>query len=112
MFLASARIRAHVNSAGGSDRLAVPHTTTPCACAAAKSMEAFRIPVVTSSFRCRSRSNTDAGNGVRSRMMTTIWQSPMAPASCSSSLKWWWIERTSTSPMIGDQSVDVRAACW
>jgi hypothetical protein len=61
----------------------VPHTVTPCARAASRSMAALPMPVVTSSRRLGSRSNTSAGNGVRSLMATTISQSWTAATSSS-----------------------------
>ncbi len=57
--LARPRISAQVSSAGGSRPLAVPHTVTPCSRAASRSMAAFRIPPVTSSFSFGRRANSD-----------------------------------------------------
>ena len=50
----------------------VPHTVMPWRAAAARSIEAFAIPVVTSSRRAGSAASTSARNGVRSRIATTM----------------------------------------
>jgi len=75
---AKPKISAQVNSAGGSERLAVPQTTTPWAWAAATSIEAFRIPEVINSLRFGNWASKSALNGVRSRIITTISQSWIA----------------------------------
>ncbi len=49
----------------------MPQTTTPRAVAASMSIDAFPIPVVTSSRSRGRRSSRPAPNGVRSRMATT-----------------------------------------
>jgi len=51
----------------------VPHTVTPSSFAAATSMAAFRIPVVTSSRSCGSWLSSSRENAVRSRIATTTW---------------------------------------
>jgi len=74
--------------AGAADALAVPETTTPRAAAAATSMDALRMPVVTTSFSLGSRAKTAAGNGVRSRMRITMSKARSAATSSSSSATW------------------------
>ena len=63
----------------------VAHTVTPCAFAASRSMDALRLPVVTSSLSLGSFSNMARGNGVRSRMTPTISNSASARAVASTS---------------------------
>ena len=70
MFRLCAMIRPQVSSAAGWGNSSVPQTSTPLALAAARSMAALRMPVVTSSFSSGRRSNMSAGKGVRSRMAT------------------------------------------
>lgn len=101
---ASPRISAQVSSVVGSGAPPVPHTVTPWWAAASRSTDALRIPVVTSSFSRGSRANSDAGKGVRSRMMTTISQSPIASATASSPAMCSWNGTTSTASSTPDQS--------
>jgi hypothetical protein len=61
-----------VISTAGSELLAVPHTVTPACLAASRSIEALRMPEVTSSLSFGSRANSPSPNGVRSRMATTM----------------------------------------
>jgi hypothetical protein len=68
---ASPRISPQASSAVGWPVLAVPQTVTPRSLAAARSIEALRGPVETSSLSFGSRSNSARVNGVRSRMMQT-----------------------------------------
>ncbi len=67
-----------MSSAGGSELPAVPQTVIPSPAAAAVSTEALRIPDVTISRSRGSRFSSSASSGVRSRMTTTISQSPAA----------------------------------
>ena len=62
----------------------VPQTTTPCALAASRSIEALRIPVVIRSFRSGSASITARGKAVRSRMAQTM----AKPCSAAMTLSW------------------------
>jgi nucleotide-binding universal stress UspA family protein len=99
-------------SAGGWPALPVPHTVIPRDRAAPTSTAAFRIPVVTSSRSRGRRTKSDAGNAVRSRMITTISQSPISPTTSSSLMRCRWSARTCTCAATDDQSAIVRAACW
>ena len=63
---------AHVSSGAADGDPPVPQTVTPWSAAAARSMAAFAAPVVTSNFRRGSFASTARGNGVRSRMATTM----------------------------------------
>ncbi len=109
---ASPSSRAHVSSTGGAEELAVPHTVTPCACAAAWSMTVFRIPEATRSRSRGSRAKSDPGNGTRSRSVTTMSNSASASASASSSAKCSAKDTTSTRSASADQSATVVATCW
>ena len=71
MSLVTAMIRAQVSSTVEPPASGVPHTVMPSSPAAGTSMDAFFIPVVTSSWRSGSRASRSRGNGVRSRMATT-----------------------------------------
>ncbi|GAA3435857.1 hypothetical protein GCM10018954_054640 [Kutzneria kofuensis] len=104
----SPRINAQVSSTGGSDRLAVPHTVTPSTAAALRSMAALRIPDVMSSFSRGSRASSEAGNGVRSRMITTT--SKSASAAATSSSEDMCSRKTVRSTRL--QSALARAASW
>ena len=64
------KIRAQVSSGVAPPLPPVPHTVTPAAVAAGTSIDAFRIPVVTSSRRFGSSRRRSAVNGVRSRIAT------------------------------------------
>jgi hypothetical protein len=88
----------------------VPHTVTPCFAAASRSIDALRIPVVTSSLSFGSRSNSHASNGVRSRIATTMSNSASAFASTSLSSKCSLNVRASTWPASGLQSATLSAA--
>jgi hypothetical protein len=65
----------------------VPQTTILRSTAAATSIDAFRIPVVTSSLSRGSRSRSARGNGVRSRIATTASKSASRLATASVSLR-------------------------
>ena len=52
------------------------------------SIEAFARPVVTSSFSAGSRSSRARGNGVRSRMATTISNGASRSTTASSAATW------------------------
>ncbi len=77
------RISAQVSSVGGVGLDSVPQTVTPRAFAAARSMEALRIPLVTRSFSFGRRASRSAGKGVRSRMITRISASAIRATSAS-----------------------------
>ena len=85
---AVARISAQVCSVVLVPEVSVPQHTTPRLRAAAKSTDLFRMPLVMNSFRFGRRSNTAAGNGVRSRMAHTTSKSlsRSTRASCSTRL--------------------------
>ena len=77
-------------SANASSAVARPappvlHTVTLCALAASRSMEALRLPVVTSRRSLGSFSNSARENGVRSRMMPITSNSASARAAASTS---------------------------
>ena len=63
----------------------MPQTTIPRSAAAATSIEALRIPEVTTSRSAGNRSRMLRVTGVRSRITTRISASPTAPTSSSSS---------------------------
>jgi hypothetical protein len=63
----------------------VPQTTTPRERAASRSIDAFAIPVVTSSRSASRRSNRARVNGVRSRIATTTSKPSSRATSASSS---------------------------
>ena len=79
-------IKPQASSAVGPPTLGVPHTVTPRSRAAAMSMDALRMPLVTSSLRFGRRSSRPRRNGVRSRMtqMTSNPCNRSARASSSS----------------------------
>ena len=83
------RISAQVSSTGGSEVLAVPQTVTPCRAAASRSMDGVahaggdRAASAAAGGRTATR-----GRASRSRIVTTISQSPTASASSSSVVKW------------------------
>ncbi len=66
-------ISPQASSAVGVGSDAVPQTVIPSSRAAAMSIDALPIPVVTSSSRSFSEARRFAVNGVRSRMATTTW---------------------------------------
>ncbi len=79
----SARISPQVSSAVEVALPPVPQTVTPRAAAAAVSMAAFVMPVVTSSFSRGSRLSRDASKYVRSRIATTTSYGSSARTSAS-----------------------------
>lgn len=101
-----------VSSIGAADPLLVPHTTTPRSAAAAKSIEALRMPEVISSFSFGSRASSEAVIGVRSRMMTRMSHSCRCTASSVSSVKCALMADTSTRSASADQSAILSATCW
>ena len=90
----------------------VPHTVTPRAAAASRSIAALPMPVVTSSRSRGSWPSRSASNGVRSRIATTTSYGSRALTSasvremCSANTSIWPSERTP------DQSVLARETCW
>ena len=74
---------AHASSTAGSAALDVPHTVMPSEDAAPRSMAAFLMPVVTSNRSRGKRDSTAAGNGVRSRMATTMSKGSSAATTVS-----------------------------
>jgi hypothetical protein len=108
----SPRISAHVSSTVDALLLPVPQTTTPARAAAARSTAALRMPEVTSSRSFGSRSTSDAGNGVRSRMITTM-SKPASAATTASSLSWCSRNTvTSTRPSSRPQPAVDSATSW
>jgi hypothetical protein len=108
----SARISPQVSSAVEVATPPVPHTVTPRADAAAMSIAAFAMPVVTSSRSLGSRPIRSASNGVRSRIatMTSYGSSARTSASvramCSVNTS---MSATARTP---DQSAHDRATRW
>ena len=80
---ASSMIRPMVSSAVGLPRDSVPHTGMPRAAAAATSMAALRMPLVTISLSAGRALMTSAPNGVRSRIRQTTAQSLSAAITWS-----------------------------
>ncbi len=109
---ASPSSSAQVSSTGGVDELAVPHTVTPWARAAAWSITEFRIPEATSSRSRGSRSNTSAGKAIRSRSVTTMSKSATAATSSSTEAGCSRNGTTSTRSATGAQSAIVVATPW
>ena len=101
---------AQVSSAVGLGSERVPHTTTPRADAAAMSIDAFAMPVVTSRRRRGSRSSSAAGNGVRSRMATIASNGASRSASGSIPSRWSWKKATSASR--SSHGANDRATRW
>ena len=82
----------------------VPHTVMPSEDAASRSMAAFLMPVVTSN-RSRGRlDSTAAGNGVRSRMATTMSKGSSAATTVSGDPRCWSNASMSTRLLIERQS--------
>ena len=103
---------AHASSTAGSAALDVPHTVMPSEDAAARSMAAFLIPVVTSN-RSRGRpDSTAAGNGVRSRMATTMSKGSSAATTVSGDPRCRSNTSMSTRLLIERQSADDSATRW
>jgi hypothetical protein len=69
---ASSSISAIASSAVGSPAASVPQTVTLRAAAVSRSIEALRMPLVSSSLRAGSASSVALRNGVRSRIMQTM----------------------------------------
>ncbi len=72
MWRASSSISPVAMAAVALPKDGVPQTTTPCALAASRSIEALRMPVVIRSFRSGSASITARGKAVRSRIAQTM----------------------------------------
>ena len=105
-------IRPQASSAVGPPTLGVPQTVTPRSPAAATSMDAFLMPLVTSSLRLGKRSSRVRRNGVRSRMTQTISNRCNRSARASSSSRWLWNTVKSRFPGISLASSRDRATCW
>ena len=93
-----ARISAQVSSGVAAPLPPVPHTVTPAAAAAATSIDALRIPVVTSSRRSGSSRSRSAVNGVRSRIATTTSNGRNSAARSAVSAMCPWNGTTSVAP--------------
>ena len=94
----------------GSAAPPVPHTTTPRAAAAARSIDAFAMPVVTSRRSRGRRSSSSASNGVRSRIATIA--SNGASRAASASLPATWSEKNVTSASRASHGPNDRATSW
>ena len=89
----------------------VPHTVIPRAAAASRSMDAFDMPVVTSSRNRGSWPSRSASNAVRSRMATMTSNGSSALTSASVRPMCWaktWISARSRT---ADQSALASATC-
>ena len=94
---ASARMSAHVRSVVGAPAPGAPQTVTPRSAQAARSIEALRRPVVTSSRSAGRRSIRERGKGVRSRIATSASNGARRSATASSSAT--WSENASTASL-------------
>src|ERR1700732_5069023 len=72
MFRVNAKISPQQSSIVGYGSIPVPETTIPRSIAAFTSIDALRMPVVIKSCNFESRSSSDRGKRVRSRIATTI----------------------------------------
>ena len=70
------------SSAVGWPAPSVPHTVMPRSAAYSRSIEALRMPEVSSSFRSGSCSSVGLRNGVRSRIMQMI-EKPLSAATAA-----------------------------
>jgi hypothetical protein len=106
----TARISAQVSSGVAPGEPEVPQTVTPAAAQAATSIEALRIPVVTSSRRFGSSPIRSAVNGVRSRIatMTSNGRSSAARSPVSAM----WLENVTISAPSASQPALPSATCW
>ena len=111
MCRASARMSPQVSSAVDVAEPPVPHTVTPCKAAAARSIDEFDMPVVTSSRSRGSWLSRDASKNVRSRIATIT--SYGSSARTSSSVDAMCLANTSISAIecTADQSVLARETC-
>ncbi|MHC2681637.1 hypothetical protein ACVJDU_003201 [Bradyrhizobium diazoefficiens] len=105
----SSRIRPMVSGAVGSREYCVPPIATPFAFAASMSIEALRMPDVSSSFSFGKLSNRLLGNAVRSRIAQTISKSASALAAACSEVKGWLNTVTSMRSDSFGQSATSRA---
>ncbi len=87
----------------------VPHTVIPRSAAAVMSIEALRAPVVIRSLRLGSASMVLRRNGVRSRIMQTMWKSLRVRWTSSGPLIGLLNTVTSTSAAICPQSANFGA---
>ena len=90
----------------------VPQTVMPRSRAAARSIAALAMPVVTSSRSVGSRRRTLAGNAVRSRMATTTSLSSSASTRSVSSAWCSVMARTLNRRRTADQSALLSATFW
>jgi hypothetical protein len=90
----------------------VPQTVMPRSAAAARSIEALAIPVVTSSRSAGNAASTSAGNGVRSRMATTMSLRASRPTSAAGSAMWSVSTSTVCMACTADQSALASATSW
>jgi len=100
-----------VSSAVGEPTAPVPHTVTPFSAAAARSIEAFDMPVVTSSRSRGSWPSREASKYVRSRIATTTSYGSRALTSASVRAMCWANTSISASERTADQSVLASETC-
>jgi hypothetical protein len=86
----SDRISAQVSSGVAPAVPPVPHTVIPAAFAAATSIDALCMPVVTSSLRFGSSRSRSAGSGVRSRIATITSNGRSSATRSAVSAMWLW----------------------
>ncbi|MDB5627551.1 MAG: hypothetical protein JWR73_3353 [Tardiphaga sp.] len=96
----------------GLPTIAVPQTVTLRCFAAARSIAAFRIPDVTSSFKFGRASNRPRGNGVRSRIAQMMSKPCSARAASSVEVRMFVKLVISTRSASTDQSARVSATFW
>ncbi len=90
----------------------VPHTVIPWRAAAARSIEALTIPVVTSNRKAGSAASTSAVNGVRSRIATTMSLWASRRTSADSSARCSVSTSTECAACTADQSALASATSW
>ena len=112
IFRASSSISPNASSAVGWPVDSVPQTVTLRSRAAARSIAALRMPVVTRSRSSGRPSNTALENSVRSRIAQTIENFSSARMTSASSPSGRWNTSISTSLAIGDQSAICIATFW
>jgi len=100
-----------VSSAAAEPTPPVPHTVIPPAAAASRSMDAFDMPVVTSSFSRGSWLSRSASNAVRSRMATMTSYGSSALTSASVRPMCWAKTSISARSRTADQSALASATC-
>jgi hypothetical protein len=105
----SSRIKPQAMPVVGLPKLGVPHTVTPRALAASRSIARLTIPVVTNRRKSGSASINWRGNGVRSRMAQMMAKPCRARAASSCEPKGSLNTSMSRSLSTFDQSAILRA---